>query len=172
MSSPFIGEIRMFGGNFAPAGWALCNGQQLSIADNSALYSLIGTTYGGDGVNTFKLPDLRGRAPLHQGQGPSTSNYVIGQLGGVETVTLTGNQIPSHTHAPPACSSNNGTSDNPAGDYWSASATKLYTQTAADSTMNAGAVAATGGSQPHDNMVPFQAVNFIIALQGIFPSRN
>lgn len=169
---PFIGEIRMFGGNFAPAGWALCQGQLMAISQNQALFSLIGTTYGGDGQTTFALPDLRGRVPVHMGQSPGTSNYVIGEQTGVENVTLLGNQLPQHSHVPPACSSAVGGSDNPAGNFWAGSNTMLYTQTAADSTMNAGAVGLTGGNQPHDNMLPFLVVNFIIALFGVFPSRN
>jgi microcystin-dependent protein len=176
---PFIGEIRMFGGNFAPTGWALCNGQQLAIAQNAALFSLLGTTYGGDGVKTFNLPNLQSRVPIHFGQSPGNvlNTYPQGQMGGVETVTLTGDQIPPHTHAPPACSSGNGTTDNPSGNYWAASgsnpAARVYNnQSAPDSTMNGGCVARTGGSQPHDNMLPYLCVNFIIALQGVFPSRN
>jgi len=170
--APYIGEIRMFGGNFAPRSWALCQGQVLSISQNTALYSLIGTTYGGDGVNTFALPDLRGRVSVHQGQLSGGSNYVLGQPIGVESVTLIGNQIPQHTHTPPACSSATGGSDNPAGNYWAGSNTALYSLAASDSTMNAGAIGFTGGNQPHDNMLPFQVVNFIIALEGIYPSRN
>lgn len=169
---PFIGEVRMFGGNFAPAGWALCQGQTMPISQNAALFTLIGTTYGGDGVNTFALPDLRSRVPVHQGQSPGTSNYMQGEVTGVETVTLVGNQIPTHTHVPPACNSGNGASSNPSGNFWAAAATMLYSSAAADSTMNAGALASAGGNQPHDNMLPFLVVNFIIALFGIFPSRN
>jgi microcystin-dependent protein len=171
-SQPYIGEIRMFGGNFAPMGWALCQGQLMPIDQNPALYQLIGTTYGGDGQTTFALPDLRSRVPVHMGQSAGTSNYVLGQQTGVETVTLAANQIPQHSHNPPACNSANGTSDNPAGNRWAGSPTMLYLSGAGDSTMNAGAIGSTGGSQPHDNMLPFLVVNFIISLFGIFPSQN
>jgi microcystin-dependent protein len=163
----------MFAGNFAPQGWALCQGQLMAIDQNPTLFALIGTTYGGDGRTTFALPNLQGRVPVHLGQSPGTSNYVIGEQTGVETVTLTGNQIPQHSHAPPACSAAIGGSDDPTGGFWAGSNIKLYKQTAAaDSTMNAFALSSTGGNQPHDNMLPFLVVNFIIALVGIFPSRN
>jgi len=167
MSQPFIGEIRMFPGNFAPAGWAFCQGQLMPIAENDALFALIGTTYGGDGQTTFGLPDLRGRAPIHQGAG-----FVMGQLGGSEAVTLTTQQIPPHTHAA-AAASLPGNSDSPAGaNAWAAQATPLYSTAATNAALNAGAVASSGGSQPHDNMVPCLTINFIISLFGIFPSQS
>jgi microcystin-dependent protein len=167
MSSPFIGEIRMFAGNFAPAGWAFCDGSLLSISEFTALFQLIGTTYGGDGQTTFALPDLRSRVPVHVGPG-----FVLGQSGGVETVTLTVSQLPAHTHAA-AADNNTGTAAAPGGNVWAAS--NNYYQFApgsgAATPMNAGAVALSGGNQPHDNMIPFLAVNFILSLFGIFPSQ-
>jgi microcystin-dependent protein len=174
MSNPFIGEIRMFGGNFAPANWAFCNGQLMSIAQNDALYALIGTTYGGDGVNTFGLPDLQGRIPLHQGtSGGNTA--VIGERAGVENVTLTTNQLPIHNH--PVSAAGGANSDSPANNLLASTATgsELYAQ-AGSAGLNQAApqeIPPSGGSNfPHDNMMPFLAVSFIICLFGIFPSRN
>jgi microcystin-dependent protein len=166
MSQPFIGEIRMFGGNFAPAGWAFCNGQVMSIAQNNALFALIGTTYGGDGVQTFNLPNLMGRLPTHQGGG-----FVIGQLAGTENVTLTLNQIPQHNHSVAAATSAN--SKSPSGAvYGGNTADHVYTANAPSAQMNAGMVGIGGGSQPHSNMMPYGVVSFIISLFGIFPSQN
>ena len=171
MSSPFIGEIRMFGGNFAPLGWAFCDGSLQPIAQNDALFSLIGTTYGGDGQTTFALPDLRGREPIHAGTGPGTSTRTLGEAGGTETVTLTPTQLPLHAHtamADPA----EGTATSPGGRTWAAStATLPYTASAANTTMNAGALAPAGGSQPHENMTPFLTVTFIVSLFGVYPSQ-
>lgn len=172
MASPFIAEIIMFGGNFAPRGWAFCEGQLLPIAQNSALFSLLGTTYGGDGRVTFGLPDLRGRVPMHPGSGPGLSTRKLGQKGGDETEQLTVAQIPSHDHA--AKCSDTGTSAAAVGNYWSndagvSSATYAATQ---NNTMNADAIGDTGGSQSHNNVQPFLCVNFIIALLGTFPSRS
>jgi microcystin-dependent protein len=172
MGSPFIGEIRMFGGNFAPQGWALCDGQTLAVAEYDALFILLGTTYGGDGVTTFNLPDLRSRVPVHQGTPSGGSTYTLGEQGGVESVTLTVNQMPGHAH-PAVCSSAGATSPRPAGGVWAVGDVFAFTPGAnVNGTMNAGAVAAAGGSQPHDNMVPFLAINFIISLFGIFPQQN
>ncbi|MCZ8523997.1 MULTISPECIES: phage tail protein [Paenibacillus] len=174
MSEPYIGEIRMFGGNFAPQGWAICNGQLLSIADNTALFSLIGTTYGGDGQSTFGLPDLRGRAPVHQGQNPVTrSHFTMGQMSGVETVMLTQAQIPAHTHTVQA-QKEPGTAGSPAGAVWAASAVNPYAAPAGapSGAMHPAAVAPAGGNQPHDNMMPYLAIQFIISLEGIYPSQN
>ena len=170
MATPFLGEVRVFAGSFAPAGWVLCNGQLLSIPANTALYSLLGTAYGGDGVTTFAVPDLRGRAPLHAGQGPGLSNYVRGQIGGAETVTLTTASLPSHTH-PAGGSTANGAADTPAGGVpaRAPSAIPLY-GASADTNLAPGAVASAGGGQAHNNMQPFLALNFIIATAGIFPS--
>ena len=165
MSEPYIGEIRMFAGNFAPVNWAFCNGQLIAIAENEALFAVIGTTYGGDGQSTFALPNLQGRVPIHQGSG-----FVIGQLAGTETVTLTTNQIPSHTHAVAALANANAKSPSNA-VYGGQTNDQIYSA-AAGGQMNAGMVQLAGGSQPHDNMMPFVAVSFIIALFGIFPSQN
>ena len=167
MGTPFIGEIRMFAGNFAPRGWAFCWGQLLPIAQNDALFALIGTTYGGDGQQTFALPDLRGRVPVHMGSG-----FTIGQQGGAETVTLATQQLPTHTHV--ATSDKNAAAlTSPAGNVWAAS--NNYAQFAPPpgaTSMSQGTVGLAGGSQPHDNMPPYLAINFIIALSGVFPSRN
>lgn len=169
---PYIGTIMPFAGNFAPAGWAKCDGSLLPIAENEALYALIGTTYGGDGQETFALPDLRGRVPLHQGQGRGLSINVIGEAGGVETVTLTTNQLPAHTH-PVAANSGAGTSASPAGGVWAAGPANAYTASAAaNTTMSGAAISASGGGQPHENMLPFLAVNFCIAVEGIYPSQS
>lgn len=166
MGTPFIGEIRMFAGNFAPAGWAFCDGQLLAISQDDALFALIGTTYGGDGQTTFALPDLRGRVPMHQGNA-----HVVGEMGGTETVTLTANQIPAHTHLPSAAAAGN--SPAPGGKVWAKSAAIQFAPAAsANTTMSAQTIAAEGLGQPHDNMMPFQAISFIISLFGIFPSRN
>lgn len=166
MSTPYVGEIRMFPGNFAPAGWAICDGSLQSIAQNDTLFTLIGTTYGGDGQTTFALPDLRGRAPVHQGSG-----FVIGQPGGVETVILTANQIPIHTHVPQAAIGAAGNPANsPAGNVWSGWTGGQFAAQAPAAVMNAAAIGPVGGSQPHDNMVPFLTINFIISLYGIYPS--
>lgn len=169
MGTPYVGEIRMFAGNFAPAGWAFCQGQTLAISENETLFNLIGTTYGGDGQTTFNLPNLASRLPVHMGSGAGQT-WVIGQSGGVEQVTLTSSQMPSHAH-PAMCSPSNQGASSPAGAYWAAS--PLYTEYAPSgdgTTMNAGAIGAAGGSQPHDNMVPFLVINFIISLFGVFPS--
>src|SRR3954463_4050754 len=140
MSQPYVGVIRIFAGNFAPVNWAFCNGQLLAISENDALFALIGTTYGGDGQSTFGLPDLRSRVPIHQGQGPGLSNYVIGQNGGVETVTLTVQQIPVHTHVP-VCRAAGSDSPNPANAVWGAAdATQYSASNTANAFMNAGSV--------------------------------
>ena len=173
MSDPYIGEIRMFGGNFAPRGWALCNGAVLSIAQNDALYALLGTTYGGDGVNTFALPDLRGRLPLHQGQGPGLQPYVIGQTGGAESVTLTGNQLPQHTHTLSASNAPATTSSPQGGFLAQTTNVDMYVSDVGDTPMHPSSISSVaGGSQPHDNMGPYLVVTFIIALEGIFPSQS
>jgi len=160
----------MFGGNFAPVDWAFCNGELMAISQNDALFTLIGTTYGGDGQNTFALPNLQGRVPVHQGSSPFGS-YVIGQLAGSETVTLSSQQIPAHTH-PATASSAAGSATSPTSATWAGNASvKQFAATGA-AQMNNGALALSGGNQPHDNMLPFQAVSFIISLFGIFPTQN
>ena len=171
MSEPFVGEIRTFAGNFAPVGWAFCYGQLIPISQNTALFSLLGTTYGGDGRTNFALPDLRGRAPMHAGSGPGLTPRSLGESGGAETVTVTPAQAPAHSHAFRA-SSGGANSADPSGNVLAnAGAKALYAAGAADTPMSAGAVAPAGGEQPHNNLMPYLAVSFIIALQGIFPSR-
>ncbi|MCW2709000.1 MAG: Tail Collar domain protein [Frankiales bacterium] len=172
MSGPFVGEIRLFAGSFEPTGWMFCRGQLLPISENDVLFQLIGTTYGGDGQSTFALPDLQGRVPLHQGQGSGLSFYTMGETGGVETVTLTTNQIPAHTHAFVATRSG-GTSSNAIGNVLASSpnVTELIADTPS-ATMPASSIGATGGSQPHDNMAPTIAINYIISLFGVFPSQT
>lgn len=172
----FIGDIRLFAGNYAPQGWMFCNGALLSISENDTLFALIGTTYGGDGQTTFAVPDLRGRVPVGQGTGPGLSNRVLSQTYGTETVTLLPTQMPQHSHALNATTAT-GTSPQPGG--------RLFAQTGLDNlygpapatdpqpqVLAANAVIASGGSQPHDNIMPSMGLNYIIALQGIFPSRN
>ena len=171
MSDPYIGEIRMFGGSFAPAGWAMCDGQLIPISQNDALFNLIGTTYGGDGQNTFALPDLRGRAPMHQGQGPGISqNYVIGQNGGVEQVTVTIQQTPVHTHAYIASGDPADQISGSGGILAQPVSLPIYFANATpDTNLNASTVQPQGGNQPHENMQPFLVITFIISLFGIFP---
>lgn len=170
MSNPYVGEIRLFAGNFAPAGWMLCQGQLLSIAENEVLFQLIGTTYGGDGQSTFALPDLRGRVPVHQGQGPGLSPRTLGETGGTETITLLGGQLPAHTHALHA-STAAATGTAPGGALLAATSVASYDPGAAATAMAAGAVGSAGGTQPHDNMAPTLVVSHIISLFGIFPSQ-
>jgi microcystin-dependent protein len=165
MAQPYVGEIRMFAGNFPPNGWMFCGGQQLPISENEVLFQLIGTTYGGDGQSTFALPDLRGRIPIHQGNG-----FILAEPGGVETVTLTQQQIAAHTHPLlGAAVAGNQTSAVGAMPANSQNVTP-YRNTSTDSNMGATAIGPTGGSQPHDNRQPYLALNFIISLFGIFPS--
>jgi microcystin-dependent protein len=187
MSEPFIGEIIMFAGNFAPRGWAFCNGQLLSIAQNTALFSILGTTYGGNGQTTFALPDLRGRVPVHSGnsQGPGLSPYNLGQASGTETVTLLTNQMPMHTHAGAISAAQvDGTSAVPASTevlaqtYDAGNQAQFNSYAPSTSTPlvplapNSVAIGVSGGSQPFGILQPYLAINFIIALEGIFPSRN
>jgi len=157
----------MFGGNFAPAGWAFCNGALIPISENDALFNLIGTTYGGDGQSTFALPNLQSRVPVHVGPG-----FALGQSGGTEAVTLTTSQIPAHSHVPQAFTTA-GNLNTPAAGVWAFSNSgTLYGDTAPSSPFAPTAIGSSGGSQPHDNMVPFLAVNFILSLFGIFPSQS
>jgi microcystin-dependent protein len=167
MTEPFIGQLLLVGFNFAPRGYALCNGQLLSIAQNTALFSLLGTTYGGNGQTTFGLPDLRGRVSLHQGQGPGLSSQTIGEVAGVETVTLTTNQIPQHSHQTLA-NAGLGSTAKPAGAV--AAQGGSYSPTS-DGTRLADSATA-GGNQPHSVMQPYLVLNWVIALQGLFPSRS
>jgi len=170
MSTPYVGEIRMFGGNFAPVGWAFCDGALLPISENEVLFQLIGTTYGGDGQNTFAVPDLRGRFPVHLGGG-----HVIGEAYGVETVTLTTNQIPSHRHVAQA-SSGAGGSSSPSGNVWASCSNTAISQFAPGTStavnMNGAMAGIAGGNQPHENVPPFTCISFIISLFGIFPSQT
>jgi microcystin-dependent protein len=171
MSQPFIGEIRMFGGSFAPAGWVFCNGQLMPISQNDALFTLIGTTYGGDGQSTFGIPDLQGRVPIHQGTVSGTT-FTIGEKAGTESVTLTTQQIPIHNHAFLA-STQSGTAPQPQGAYISRIPSGfLYTGFSPGVQMNNTSVQPVGGSQPHDNMLPFLVVSFILSLFGVFPTQN
>ncbi len=170
---PFIGEIKFFGGNFAPRGWALCDGQLLSISANTALFSILGTTYGGDGRTTFGLPGMRGRSPVHPGTGPGLSTVGLGEKGGTETNTLGANNMPSHTHQLFGTTAN-GNANNPAGAVQAVDgADFVYNNSAAaDNPMSAAAIGNTGGGQSFTNRSPFIGVNCIIALVGVFPSRN
>jgi microcystin-dependent protein len=172
MAQPYVGEIRMFGGNFPPSGWAFCSGQLLPISENETLFQLIGTTYGGDGQENFGLPDLQCRIPVHNGTGPDGSTYVIGEKAGVESVTITTQQMPTHTH--PLLGSNvQGSQQSPANNLTAQShtgTTFLYIANQVPSDVMAPAIGTVGGSQPHDNMMPYLAISFIISLFGIFPS--
>jgi microcystin-dependent protein len=169
---PFIGEIRMFAGNFAPRGYALCDGQLLAVSQNDALFSLLGTIYGGDGRTTFGLPDLRGRIPIHKGSGPGLTTRPIGQKSGQENVTVHQNQLPAHHHGLQA-STGIASSPNPAGNVLGRSNTvSLYQSETPNMPMNADTVTTVGGSQSHANVQPFQCINYIIALVGVYPSRT
>jgi microcystin-dependent protein len=179
MASPFVAEIRIFPFNFAPQGWAFCDGQLLPISQNTALFSLLGTTYGGDGKSTFALPNLQGRAPLHPGQSPGGSLFDLGQQAGEEAVTLISTQIPAHSHF---LNANNGaaTTANPVGGAYAQGAwnappnsgtVNIYTTAAPDTALAPTAIAIAGSSLPHNNMQPYLTLNFCIALQGVFPAR-
>lgn len=181
----FIGVVKMFAGNFAPRGWAFCQGQLLPIAQYNALFSILGTTYGGDGRTTFGLPNLGGRVPVGTGQSPGASNYSIGQMGGVETVTLTQNEMPSHTHvAQVNVSANLGTTNNPVGKVPGASEVQLersgptfpvnsYTDASTGSASpESTTILPSGGNQPHNNMQPYLGMNYIICMEGLYPSRS
>jgi microcystin-dependent protein len=176
MGSPYVGEIRLFAGNFAPVGWDFCDGRLIAISQNETLFNLIGTTYGGDGQSTFGLPDLRGRVPVHVGQGNGLSNYVMAQRGGVENVLLATSQIPAHTHTFSGATQgtsvsavNRLLSTDPGGAI--APYFKPPLSNGRPGTMNANAISAFGGGTPHDNLQPFVVINYIISLFGIFPSQ-
>ena len=178
MATPFIGEIKMFGGTFALRNYAFCNGQILGIAQNTALFAILGTTYGGNGTTNFALPNLQGSTPLGAGNGPGLSPYALGQTGGTPTVTVLQTQLPQHTHTAACFSTNPNPAPlpSPAGNVWAVAGgrrvtTSFYTATT-NATMNATALPVAGGSQPHNNLQPFLAINFIIGIQGIFPARN
>ena len=173
MGEPFVGEIRMFGGNFAPAGWAFCDGQLMPISENDTLFNLIGTTYGGDGQETFALPNLQSRVPIHAGTGSSGITYQLGEMAGTEQETLTVQQIPSHNHALVA-STSAGAQNDPSNQVIAASPSILvFIQDTPDSNLNVGSsVTPVGGSQPHENCQPFLCINFILSLFGVFPSQN
>ncbi len=173
MSEPFVGEIRMFAGNFAPRGWAFCDGQLLAVSQNDALFSLLGTIYGGDGRTTFGLPDMRGRIPIHAGSGPGLSQRRLGAKSGAEKVTLTVNQLPSHQHNVSA-SASGASSGDPSGKVSASTApTNIYSNALATAqNMSGAAISTVGGSRSHTNLMPFLCVHFIIALFGIYPSRH
>ncbi len=173
MAQPYVGEIRMFGGTFAPAGWAFADGRTLPISEYDLLFNLIGTTYGGDGQQSFQLPDLRGRVALHQGQGPGlTQNYVVGEVGGAEEVTVSLQQLPQHGHAFLA-STGPGASPNPAGSViGSPPAVTLFKREVPEKNLAPTMVLPVGGSQPHENRMPYLTITYIIALQGIYPSPS
>lgn len=166
MSESYIGEIRMFAGNYAPQGWAFCDGSLLPISENDALFNLIGTTYGGDGQNTFALPDLRGRSSVHAGPG-----FALAQKAGEESVTLTPSQMPSHNH-PASAASGGGNQASPAGAVWASTPAKAYAGGPANEAMAPSTVGSSGGSQPHDNLSPYVVVSYIISLYGIYPSPS
>lgn len=172
MAEPFVGQIKMFAGNFAPRGWAFCDGQLLAVNQNDALFSLLGTIYGGDGRTTFGLPDLRGRIPVHQGTGPGLSDRRIGSKQGVEAVTLNLNQFPSHSH--PAHAANGGDSTSPQNNFWGTDPggqSGMYSP-AQDQTMSPSTLSMAGGSQSHTNLQPTLCISYIIALVGVYPSRH
>jgi microcystin-dependent protein len=174
MSDPFVAEIRMFAGNFAPTGWATCDGQLLPISQNTALFSLLGTFYGGDGKSTFALPDLQGRSPMHQGQGQGLSQRFLGEESGEETVTLLQTEMPLHTHASMG-SSTLSNQQSPVANFWGGSSQNRHFVPFAQANtvaMNPLALGPTGGSLPHNNLQPYLVVTFIIAMQGVFPPRS
>jgi microcystin-dependent protein len=167
VGQPYVGEIRLFAGTFAPVGWAMCDGSLQAISENETLFQLIGTTYGGDGQSTFALPDLRGRVPIHQGSG-----FAIGQLAGTEQVTLTSQQMPTHNHTLVA-SANIASQQSPSGNVLAQSTVaQMYIQDVADTPLSANSITPAGGNQPHENMQPYLCLTFIISLFGIFPSQT
>jgi len=175
MGQPYVGEIRMFAGNFAPVGWMFCEGQTLPISENDVLFTLIGTTYGGDGQETFNLPNLASRVPLHMGTGPDGTTYQLGEAAGTEQETLTTQQIPSHSH-PEVAANAAGTDQLPTGKVLAQAVSSqpnlLFYGSDSVAAMNSGAIQPAGGSQPHENTQPFLVINFIISLFGVFPSQT
>jgi microcystin-dependent protein len=177
MADPFVAEIRIFPFNFAPKGWAMCNGQILPLSQNTALFSLLGTTYGGDGKSNFALPNLQGSAPMHPGQGPGLSLHDLGEIGGSQTVTLLESEIPNHAHLVGRALADAGDSVTPVASVWAQTAAgrgaaALYHEAPATGKMNPQSLGAAGGDQPHNNMQPYLTLNFCIALQGVFPPRT
>lgn len=176
MADPFVAEIRIFPFNFAPKGWAFCNGQLLPISQNTALFSLLGTTYGGDGKSTFALPDMQGNAPMHPGQGPGLSQHDLGEESGSSTVTLLLTEIPSHVHTVGRAVAANGDALTPVGNLWAQApggrgSVANYHEAPPNGTLNVNCIGIAGGSLPHNNMQPYLTLNFCIALQGVFPAR-
>jgi microcystin-dependent protein len=175
MSNPYLAEIRILSCNFAPLGWAFCNGQLLPISQNTALFSLVGTFYGGDGKSTFGLPNLQGMAALGMGQGPGLSQRDLGETGGEQAVTVLQSQMASHNHLA-NCVTGPGTSNTPTANVWAEDGVtrgkKVYATTTDGTQMNTGTLAINGGSQPHNNMPPYLVLNFVIAMQGVYPARN
>ncbi|MFB9106996.1 phage tail protein [Flavobacterium gyeonganense] len=172
MADPFVSEIRIFSFNFAPKGWAFCNGQILPLSQNTALFSLLGTTYGGNGASNFALPDLQGRAPMHPGQGPGLSLHDLGETGGSETVTLLESEIPSHNHNLSVASLNSQSTTPANNSLGRGNPVRVYTSGIPTTAMGANSIATAGGSLPHNNMMPSLTMNFCIALQGVFPPRS
>lgn len=171
MSTPFVAEVQIFGFDFAPAGWAACDGQVLPISQNTALFSLLGTSFGGDGRSTFALPDLRGRLPLHPGQGPELSRYDLGQTGGSDTVTLLESEMPAHTHRVSAAAGPGARTGAPGDAVWGTSEEEPWSSAPPGSAMSPLGTSIAGGGQPHPNTMPSLVLNFCIALQGVFPQR-
>ena len=172
MAEPYLAEIRIFPFNFAPRGWAMCNGQLVAISQNTALFSLIGTFYGGNGTSNFALPNFQGNVPIHQGTGPGLSTYSIGQAGGSATVTLLNNQVPSHTHSFSGDPNSKKEVTGVANAAPAGASSPAYSAAAPNTTMAPTMLASVGNSQPHDNMQPYLVLNFCIALQGVYPARN
>lgn len=177
MADPFVAEIRIFGFNFAPKGWAFCDGQILPLSQNTALFSLLGTTYGGNGQSTFALPNMQGNAPMHPGQGPGLSLHDLGETGGTEFVTLLQSEIPFHAHSVGNAKADAGDTTTPQGSVWAQSgagrgAAALYHEAPATGTVNPQSLTPAGGDLPHNNMQPYLTLNFCIALQGVFPPRT
>ena len=171
MTEPFIGQICMFGGNFAPRSWALCDGQLLAVAQNGALFTILGTVYGGDGRTTFGLPDMRSRLPMHHGSGPGLTPRNLGAKSGIEKVTLIANQLPPHKHTPQG-STDQALTNAPAGKVSADAELNIYSDSAPTDAMSTKAIGNAGGNQQHENLMPYLVVNFIIALTGVFPSSN
>jgi microcystin-dependent protein len=172
MSSPFIAEIRILGCNFAPIGWSFCSGQLISIAQNTALFSLIGTTFGGNGTTNFGLPNLQGKAPMQSGQGPGLSLRNLGETGGTATVTLLSTEMPSHTHGVVAATVDIADSNVPTNNNIGKASTQIFNTVGTQVPMSVSTISSVGGNQPHNNMMPYLVMNFCIAMQGVYPPRS